>query len=147
MSEPVRAESLGAALRNIAATLHSMLVTRIELVAAELALARNQLAASLALLLAAAMFLFLALVAVSLLVAVIFWETHRIEALSGLALVYALIGLALAWAARKRLQSMPEMLEATVDEFRQDAAVLRSVVSPRGAAPAEPRSAPEEGAR
>ena len=125
MSDPAASVGLAAALRNIAATLHSMLVTRVELASAELAQARDHLVGSLALLVMAAMFLFLALVAASLLVAVIFWDSHRIEAVAGLTLVYGLIGAVLGLSARRRLKTMPGMLEATVEECRRDAEALR----------------------
>lgn len=125
MSDPAASVGLAAALRNIAATLHSMLITRVELASAELAQARDHLVGSLALLVMAAMFLFLALVAASLLVAVIFWDSHRIEAVAGLTLVYGLIGAVLGLSARRRLKTMPGMLEATVEECRRDAEALR----------------------
>lgn len=125
-----------ASLRGIATSLHAMLLTRVELASAELAQARDHLVASLALLVIAAVFLFLALVAASLWVAVIFWDTHRVEAVGGLALAYAFVGLLLGLAARRRLKAMPGVLDATLEELRLDAQALR------GAMPRQPGGAP-----
>ncbi|MEF9997264.1 MAG: phage holin family protein [Burkholderiaceae bacterium] len=131
MVDPVASVGLAAALRNIVATLHSMLVTRVELASAELALARDHLVSSLALLMMASVFLFLALVAGSLLIAVIFWDTYRVEAVTGLTVGYAVIGVVLGLIARGRLKAMPGILEGTVEELRLDAQALR--VAPAGA--------------
>lgn len=129
-----QAGGLFAALRGIATSLHAMLLTRVELASAELAQARDHLVASLALMMVAAVFLFLALVAASLWVAVIFWDSHRVEAVGGLAVAYAFVGLLLGLAARRRIKAMPAMLEATLQELRQDAQALRGAAHPAPAA-------------
>jgi uncharacterized membrane protein YqjE len=127
MSSPAASggEGLFAALRRAGASLAAMAVTRLELASAEVAELRGEFVRLLALALGAAAFAFLGLVAASLLIAVIFWETHRIEALVALVAVYLVIAALLGLRLRRALRESPALFEATMSEFRRDAEALR----------------------
>ncbi len=73
----------------------------------------------------AVLFLGTGLLLLAFLVVVIFWDTHRIAAISALTLTYTLVG-ALAFARfRAILRDSPPPFSATLDEFRNDLEMLR----------------------
>lgn len=127
---PGRGEGFFSALRSVAASLGAIAVTRLELASVELALARGQFVRVLIFVLATIMFGFVALVAASLLVALIFWETHRIEAVAAMVVVYAIIALALALRLKRQLRDWPAPFAATMAELRLDAEAMRGSRTP-----------------
>lgn len=127
---PARGEGFLAALRNVGASLSAIAVTRLELASTELALARIQFVRVLVFTLAAAMFGLLALIAASLLVAVIFWETHRIEAVIALVVLYTMVALVLALRLKRELRESPALFAATLAELRLDAEAMRAQRTP-----------------
>lgn len=105
----------------LASTLVSIVNTRLELFTIELAEQRARLLKVLCLALGAVLFLVLAFLIVSLLVALYFWPTeYRYLALGLLALAYLLAGAGLAWWVRQELCQNPVPFEATLDELRRD---------------------------
>ena len=83
---------LKGAAAGLAAALLGLGRTRLELAALEFEEVRARTAENLALVLVAAICFAFALLAASMLVVVLFWDTHRIAALVGMTVVYALIG-------------------------------------------------------
>ena len=78
----------------------------------------------------------LSLVLATLLVVVIFWDSHRLLALGGAAGFFALAGLGLWFMMLARFRSMPRLFAATRGEFAKDREWLsrndaRSVVDTR----------------
>ncbi|QIM48876.1 phage holin family protein [Pusillimonas sp. DMV24BSW_D] len=109
----------------LAATLVSIVGTRLELFSIELAEQRVRLIKVMCLTVGAILCLVLALLVVSLLVALYFWPTeYRYVALGLLALVYLFVGLGLAWWVRKELCANPVPFEATLDELKRDLALV-----------------------
>lgn len=86
-------------------------------------LARAQ--SSLLLLAAAVICLIVALCLFSLLLVVVFWDTHRIAAIGSGCLVASATAAALAWASRRRLAALPRPFAATLHELAADADALR----------------------
>lgn len=127
---PARGEGFFSALRKVGVSLGAIAATRLELASTELALARIQFFRLLVFGLAAAMFGLVALMAASLLVAVIFWETHRIEAMIALVVVYALAALVLTLRLKRELREAPPLFAATLAELRLDAEALRGGRTP-----------------
>ena len=106
------------------------LVTRAELAALELAEARERTGRWLLAALAAAMLLLAALLVGSLWIVSLFWETHRSAAAAAVALAYAVAGGVLVVWLRNRLHAAPPLLQATLDELKQDCDALRGISRP-----------------
>jgi uncharacterized membrane protein YqjE len=112
----------------VAGDLVAMLRTRIELLGAELAEQKYRLFSLTALLLAAGLFLLLAVVVGSFLFVAFFWETnYRYWAIGGLAIAYALIGIGLIWRVCHRLKTEPTPFAASIDELHRDLVLLGSL--------------------
>jgi uncharacterized membrane protein YqjE len=62
----------------------------------------------------------LALILVTLLVVVIFWDTHRLLALGGATAFYAVAGLGLWYVVLAKFRTMPRFFAATRGEFAKD---------------------------
>jgi len=116
---------LGRAVSDLAAQSAALLGTRLELFGLEARDVGDRLLCRLAVLLAAAVFLLLALLVATLTVALIFWPTeYRFWALGLLALLYAVLGGGLACWLVRRLHRDPDPFAVTVDVLRADAQAL-----------------------
>lgn len=62
----------------------------------------------------------MALILATLLVVVIFWDSHRLIALGGVSGFFALAGLALWFVVLARVRKMPSFFAATRGEFAKD---------------------------
>src|SRR6201989_210117 len=92
-------------VRRLFGSFFSILQTRLELVGIELAEEKDRLLGVLFLGLAAMMLTTMALIALTALVAIAFWDTYRWQALAGITLVYAIAGLVCALKARSGLRN------------------------------------------
>jgi len=115
---------LRGALAELGTSLLGLAHTRLELVAVEFDEVRERTIARLLLLLAAILSLAFALLAASMLVVVVFWDTHPIAALFAVALAYLLIGLFALWRLSVRSQTDAPPFAATLAEFERDRAWL-----------------------
>lgn len=113
-------------LRRLFATLLQVVRLRFELASVEVdeqvAFAANLLIWILVALFCAslgAMFLALAII-------VIFWDTHRVLAATGVTAVFLLLALIATRVVQVRLQQRPRFLAATMAELQRDAGVLKS---------------------
>ncbi|HTQ76354.1 MAG TPA: phage holin family protein [Burkholderiales bacterium] len=113
-------EGLLESLRDLAATFVALVQTRIEIFASEVDEERTRLARIAVLALTALFCLGLAVVLLVLLVAVIFWDEHRLLAVGLLAALFALCGLASLLALRSAVRKRPKFLSATLAELRKD---------------------------
>jgi len=75
--------------------------------------------------LAAMMLATMALIALTALVAIAFWDTYRWQSLAGITAVYAIAALICAIKARSGLHSSPMVFEATLAEFEKDREIFR----------------------
>jgi len=81
--------------------------------------------------LGAMLFVTLALLVFSILVALCFWPTeHRYLAIGVLALVYGVIGLGLFWGVWDGLRNGPVPFSATLDELKRDMALAQRLREP-----------------
>ncbi len=67
----------------------------------------------------------MALISLTVLIAIAFWETYRWQALAGLTSLYAIAGLVCALKARAGLRDAPSVFEATLNELEKDRALFR----------------------
>jgi uncharacterized membrane protein YqjE len=107
-------------LRRILSSVFAILQTRLELIGIELAEEKDRLLGVLFLGLAAMMLATMALIALTALIAIAFWDTYRWQALAGITAVYAIAAIACALKARSGLHNAPMVFEATLAEFEKD---------------------------
>jgi uncharacterized membrane protein YqjE len=112
----------------VAGDLVAMLRTRIELLGAEIAEQKHRLFTLAALLLAAGLFLLLAIVVGTFLVIAFFWDTdERYWAIGLLTIAYALIGIGLIWRVCHQVKTEPPPFAASIEELHRDLVVLGSL--------------------
>jgi uncharacterized membrane protein YqjE len=130
MSEPDRAtepghRSFGSALRGIASNSLGLLASHVQLLGIELQEEKERVA-ELAILGACALVLFfMVLQLITLLIVVALWDTYRLHALVGLALVYGGLGVVAVVLIRRKLNGHPDPFAATVSELEKDMHQLR----------------------
>lgn len=117
--------SITAAVRRIAANVLDLARTRLELAAIELQESTRRLLGYLAWGLAAAVLALFALALVVLFVLVLFWDTHRLAAVGGMAVLFILGTVFAVMKLRAGLAARPPLLPATLAELRKDAAALK----------------------
>lgn len=117
--------SITAAVRRIAANVLDLARTRLELAAIELQESTRRLLGYLAWGVAAAVLALFALALVVLFVLVLFWDTHRLAAVGGMAVLFILGTLFAVLKLRAGLAARPPLLPATLAELRKDAAALK----------------------
>lgn len=118
--------ALGEAVGRIAATLVAMVRTRLELASVEME-EQSQRWLSYLLMSLLALFLFgVAVVLAALFVVILFWDTHRIGAVLGLAAVFALAAAAIGMKVRSGMKAQPALLSATIGELRKDLEFLNA---------------------
>ena len=113
-------------LRAVVASFVGLLQTRLDLASTEIAEEGERLK-QLILLAAIALFcLSLAAILLTVFVVVVFWETHRLYVLGGLALFYLAAGAIAALALRKKAAGRPKLFAATFAELAKDRERLES---------------------
>jgi uncharacterized membrane protein YqjE len=100
--------------------------TRLELAALEFEEARARATDNLVLVLVAAAAFGFAVLAASMLVVVLFWDSNRIAALAGMALLYLLIGVFALWRVSEHKKADPRAFAATLAELERDRAFVAS---------------------
>lgn len=115
----------------LAGTLLSIVRTRIELFGLEAAGQKIRLFKLLGMAFAALLFSTLALLVLSLALALYFWPTdYRYWALGLLVVAYGGLGLGFFWAVRRALLGDPMPFNATLDELRRDFAAVQRLCEP-----------------
>lgn len=112
-------------LRRLAGSILEIVQSRIELIGIELTEEKERLLGAALLGLAAMLFGVLALVVLTALVVVLFWDTYRLQAMAGIFVVYFIIATVCALRARNILRDAPMPFEATLAEFEKDRDALR----------------------
>ena len=118
--------AIGESIGRIGATLLAMAQTRLELAAVEVEEEYQRLLGYLLVSLLALFLLGIALLLVALLIVVIFWDTHRIEAVCGMAGLFAVGAAWLGMKVRSDFRTKPRLLSATVGELRKDIEYVRT---------------------
>jgi len=125
-SAPASRRGLRAATAQLAETLLGLGRTRLELAAVEFEEARARATERLVLSLVAGLCFALAVLVASMLVVVLFWDTHRIAALCAVTIVYALLGLGALWRLAVQKKSETPAFAATLAELERDREWLSS---------------------
>lgn len=126
VTSPRSRRDLRGAVGRLATALLDAGRTRLELATVEFEEARARAAENLVLVLVAAAAFAFALLAASMLIVVLFWDTYRIAALVGMTLVYLLIGVFALWRLSEHKKADPPAFAATLAELERDRAFLAS---------------------
>lgn len=126
MTENDRTTPPRPSLRRLAEALLEIVQSRIELIGIELTQETQRLMGVAFLGLAAMLLGVLALVSLTALVIVIFWDTYRLQAMFGIFIGYLLLAGWCATRARDILREAPVPFEATLTELEKDRNALRA---------------------
>jgi uncharacterized membrane protein YqjE len=128
MAEESHAASAGLfeSLKTLSVSLVGIVHTRLELLSTDVAEEREQLTSFLVMVLVALGCLGLGVVLLALLIVVVFWESHRLAALAGLAGFFLVVGTGLGWFALHRVRTKPRLFEASLAELSKDRQQLSS---------------------
>jgi uncharacterized membrane protein YqjE len=107
-------------LRRIVSSVFSIFETRLELIGIELAEEKERLIGVLFLGLAAMMLTMMALITLTVLVAIAFWDTYRWQSLAAITAAYVLFAIVCALRARAGLLDAPNVFDSTLAEFKKD---------------------------
>ena len=107
-------------LRRIVSSVFAIFETRLELIGIDLAEEKERLIGVLFLGLAAMMLTMMALITLTVLVAIAFWDTYRWQSLAGITVAYALVAVFCALRARTGLINAPNVFDSTIAEFKKD---------------------------
>ncbi|ARU31312.1 hypothetical protein CAP31_06205 [Sulfuriferula sp. AH1] len=111
-------------LRMLARSLIAILHTRMELLAIDLEEERERLSTLIALLLMALFFIGLGIVLSTLLIIVMFWDTHRLQVLAGLTGLFLVGGMVAIWTALQKIRTLPRIFAATLAVLYRDSTRL-----------------------
>ena len=112
-------------LRNLGGSIVSMLQTRLELASVELAEERTRLMKVALLACFGLVFFGMALMTFTLLIAILFWETYRWQAIGAIVMFYVACAAACLLVARHKVRSAPPLFESTLAELDKDREMLR----------------------
>lgn len=113
-------------VRRVAATMAGLGSNRLELFGIELQEELERHAGNLAWLVAAFLFAALALLLMSLLLLIVFWDTQRVAVAVGLTVLYSVLSFACFLRLMRRMRTSPAPFAVTVEEFKRDRAALLS---------------------
>jgi uncharacterized membrane protein YqjE len=113
-------------LKNLSGSLVGIIHTRLELLSTDIAEERAHLTTLLVVGLIALFFLGVGVVLLAILIAVAFWESHRLAALGGLTGFFLISGAGLVWLAMHKARTRPRLFEASLAELSKDRQQLTS---------------------
>ncbi len=115
-----RGAGVFASLQRLLATVIEILQTRVEIVATEFEEERERIRELVLFGFLALFFVSLGLVLLTLFVVILFWDTHRVYAVGGFALLYLGLGVTAGAVLRRRLQTRPRLFATTLAELSKD---------------------------
>lgn len=124
MSEPPSPKFLES-LRNLTSSMVSMVQTRLELASVELAEERTRLMKVALLACFGLVFFGMALMTFTILVAILFWETYRWQAIGAIVVIYLVCMAACLLTARRMVRNAPPLFADTLAELDKDREMLR----------------------
>lgn len=131
MSNPTR-ENVISTVRQIARSFSALAHTRLELFSLEFAEEKSRLISAFALAMVAVLLGIGTLFAFTVLIAAIFWDDYRWQALTVLTLVYALLAILCTVLIRRTLANAPRAFDATLGEFEKDREAFASAAPAHG---------------
>lgn len=123
---PDGSHGLLASLTALAATLVAIAHTRLDLLSTDLEEERAHLLSLLVLALATLFFFGVGVVMVTILLAAVFWDTHRFLVLGALAGFFLVAGAATWGFAVRKIRAKPRLFAASLEELLKDRRQLNS---------------------
>ena len=117
-NQPV--ESLLNSLKRLTVTLIAIVHTRLELLSTDLEEGRERFISLLAMTFVSLFSLCFGAVLLTILIVVVFWDTHRLLVLGSLTGLFLIAGAVLGAIVIGKLKSMPRMFEASLAELIKD---------------------------
>ncbi len=117
---PQEKRGLLASLRSLVTTLVAIAATRLEILISEFELEKLRLARMLVLGIAAVFFAAMALIFLSLLVLMLFWDEHRLAALGGISAFYMALTAGTVWWLRRDMRRKSRLFSVSLGELRKD---------------------------
>ena len=114
------AEGLLNSLKNLTVTLIAIIHTRLELISTDLEEGRERFISLLAMAFVSLFSLCFGAVLLTILIVVVFWDTHRLLVLGSLTGLFLIAGAILGAIVIGKLKSMPRMFEASLAELIKD---------------------------
>jgi uncharacterized membrane protein YqjE len=114
------AGGLFESLKTLSGSLVGIVHTRLELLSTDIAEERAHLTSLLVLGLVALFCLGVGVVLLAILIAVAFWDSHRLAALGGLTGFFMIAGAGLAWLALHKARTKPRLFDASLAELSKD---------------------------
>lgn len=114
------AEGLLHSLKNLTVTLIAIIHTRLELLSTDLEEGRERFISLLAIAFVSLFSLCFGAVLLTILIVVVFWDTHRLLVLGSLTGLFLITGAILGLIVIGKLKSMPRMFEASLAELIKD---------------------------
>jgi len=114
------AGGLFESLKTLSGSLVGIVHTRLELLSTDIAEERAHLTSFLVLGLVALFCLGVGVVLLAILIAVAFWDSHRLAALGGLTGFFMIAGAGLAWLALHKARTKPRLFDASLAELSKD---------------------------
>ena len=111
-------------LKSLSTTLIAILYNRLDLLSTDMEEARERLLSLLVLTFVSLFCLCLGMVLLAMLVVVVFWDTHRLLALSALTGFFLLAGAILSMVAMRALRNMPRVFAASLAELSKEQELL-----------------------
>jgi len=120
--EPESGQSPGllSSLQRLITTLLEILQTRVEIIATEFEEERVRLRELLVFGVLTLFFVSVGLTLVTLFVVSLYWDTHRLQVLGGISLLYLGLGGVTGICLYRRLKSRPRLFATTVSELAKD---------------------------
>lgn len=113
-------EGLLSSLKNLTISLIAIVHTRLELISTDLEEGRERFISLLALAFISLFSLCFGAVMLTILVVVVFWDTHRLLVMGSLTGLFLIVGAAIGAVVMRRLKRMPRMFEASLAELIKD---------------------------
>jgi len=107
-------------LKTLSASLVCIVHTRLELLSTDVAEAREHVISLLVMGLVALFCLGVGIVLLAILIAVAFWESHRLMALGGLTGLFLAAGAGVGWLAMHKARIRPRLFAASLAELSKD---------------------------
>lgn len=119
-TEAVESKGFFRSLRTLMGTLLDLVQTRLELVLTELEEEQQRLKQIALLTVIALFFASLGVIFLTLLVVMLFWDSHRLWVLGGFSLLYLALGVGAGLLLRRQAQSRPRLFSSTLAELSKD---------------------------
>lgn len=107
-------------LKGLAASLVAIVHTRLDLLSTDLEEERARLVSVLLMLFVALFCFAIGVVLLTILIAVVFWDSHRLLALGGLTGFFLASGVAAFWHSRRKFRAKPKLFAASLAELSKD---------------------------